>query len=238
MSTQSVFGYTYFNKNTDKYEEVLVQVMQDGKNKLSYAYALAMLKTKVSESKDLFKELIDCAEEEGGWFEQFGAINTYTPNQSLFGNFKPDIYYRRGVKKSIFDENENMFIVKYNKDTDDIESIYIKEEHFIDTKTPHEFQEQNHSIQSLEEMLNKESGSETILPLTNAFQSLINSGKITTEFAKAFNSSLTEYPFQRRPYGTPRGTLQVTSTSNDSASDIVLTFNSQHTISNATSKLG
>lgn len=205
MSTSAVFGYAHFNKNSNKYEEILVQVRHDGTNKKSYAHALAMLKTKIFGSKDLFKEIIDCAYELGGDFRQFGAINTDIENKSMFGEFIWEPHYRRGTLNSVFDENENMFIVKYNKETDDIESICIKEECFIDTKTPVQFQKRLYTISSLEESLNLFYGDEIILPLQATFQILADSAEIKKEFSKTFSTE----PFKKRPYGAPRGALQV-----------------------------
>lgn len=119
MSTKAVYGYV---RNG---QEELVQLEQDGDSINSLAYALAMVDVNKNKNS-IFSEIIDLANKAGGTFRQFGAINQYAPNDSFFGSFKHEPYYRRGPEgKSILDEDTNVLLVHFGTH-DKVEKIDYK----------------------------------------------------------------------------------------------------------------
>lgn len=202
MSTQAVYGYKHINKNTLQEEEVLVQIQQDGMNRNSFAYALAMLKTKISgkDKKDMFKEIIDIANDFGGSFKQFGAINLYSPNESFFGSFVKDASYRRGSEnKSILDDEDNVFLVEYDENNN-IKQISIKDQEKLGGEILR-YSDAKFLEDDLKN-LNKE-----VVTIEQELTEMLNDGSIKEQFEHF--SPYVPAIFSHRDFGAERDSLKI-----------------------------
>jgi hypothetical protein len=206
MSTQAVYGYKHINKNTLQEEEVLVQIEQDGMSRNSFAYALAMLNTKIvgNDKKDMFKEIVDIANDLGGSFKQFGAINLYSPNESFFGSFVKDPSYRRGSEnKSILDDEDNVFLVEYDENNN-IKQISIKDQDELGGEILR-YSSAEWLVKDLRN-LNKE-----VVTIEQELTEMLNDGSIKEQFEHF--SPYVPAIFSKRNFGEERDNLKIVNTS-------------------------